>query len=173
MKKKFRFICLIFALILVFVFSSCSSASSIPERYVEAVMGYKNSLKDPTSMRIYGDVLVQSMVDPETEEVTGTFISIFCDAKNSYGGYGGKSEILIVMAPSEDPAYIDEDSSSYLDIRGFYEVYEEVKQYIETGNTANGQIDLNEANEILNSVTFEILSGEQMANAVGAEYFEV
>ena len=169
MKKKFRLICLIFALISVFVFSSCSSTSSIPERYVEAVMGYKNSLKDPTSMRIYGDVLVQSMVDPETEEVTGTFISIFCDAKNSYGGYGGKSEILIVMAPSEDPAYIDEDSS----IRGFYEVYEGVKQYVETGNTANEQIDLNEVNEILNSVTFEILSGEQMANAVGAEYFEV
>ena len=37
----------------------------------------------------------------------------------------------------------------------------------------NGQIDLNEVNEILNSATFEILSGEQMANAVGAEYFEV
>ncbi len=154
MKKKFRLICLIFALISVFLFSSCSSTSSIPERYVEAVLIYKNSLKDPSSMRIYGDIVVASIAEQD-----GQLISIICDAKNSYGGYSGKKEIEILLSTEFDPLFFDEDSEYFIGIRDTYEMVME-------------QTDEEIIEQMNNLMTFELYRGEDMAKAIGAEYFE-
>lgn len=142
-------------ILFVLVLSSCSSsASNIPERYIEAVLTYKSSLKDPSSLRIYGDMIVYTPTEAE-----GHIISIICDAKNSYGGYSGKEEVLILLTPEDDPAFIKETSEYYIDIRSSYEIISEItdEEILETMN---------------NIATFEMYSGEELAKEISAEYFD-
>ena len=63
--------------------TSCKG-EKIPQNYIDAITEYKSNLKDPASLRIYGNVLVANLKDSENY-----IISMVCDAKNSYGGYGG------------------------------------------------------------------------------------
>lgn len=158
---------------MLFILCACNntSAPEIPERYIEAISTVKNDLKDPTSMRVYGDVLVGSQLDSSTLESTGViFISIVYDGKNSFGSYGGKSEALIVLSPDDDPMYVNDDSSQFISVRDLYESYEGLAQMMEAGEIANERIE--EVQELLNSFSFEVLDGEAVAKAIDAEYFE-
>lgn len=151
MKKA---LCLISAIVIMFGLPSCNSTSDIPERYIEAITEFKNNLKDPASMRIYGNIIVATMASDETK-----IISLIYDAKNGYGAYGGKDTIDIFLIPEDDPTFIDSDSDYFVDLRDVYDTYE----YVSTSEEAKKELD-----EIL---TFEIIDGEDVAKLVGAEYF--
>lgn len=127
-------------------------SSQIPSQYVEAVMAYKNTLKDPTSMRIYGDVLVLSMTE---EDVSS--ISIVCDGKNSYGGYGGKTTVEIMLILDSAPFWLTEDSKDFKDIRHIYDVYNNLSE--------------EKKKEYDTQMKFEVISGAELAQKIGAEYY--
>ncbi len=159
-----RFSKIILAIFLIFL-AGCSidNDEDIFQRYVEATQILKNDLKDPTSMRIYGDILVVDIKDTK-----GIMLSIIYDSKNSYGAYPGKSQANILLSPDEDPSYVGEGSEHFVDLRYLYEKQEEFRNMVDTGKYEITE----EMKESLNSVTFEIISGEQMAKELGVEYYK-
>ena len=149
---------LILTIILMFALPSCNSTSDIPERYIEAITEYKNNLKDPTSMRIYGNIIVATFTSDETK-----VISVICDAQNSYGGYGGKDTVEIVLMPEDDPVFFNSDSDYFFDIRKLYDLREDTDETSGISEEAKEELDA--------ILTFEVISGEDVAKTVGAEYF--
>lgn len=121
----------------------------IPERYLEAIEGYKNSLKDPASMRIYGDILVIQMEDTDDSVA----ISVVCDAKNGFGGYTGKEDIVIYLVKDLDPVYANESSQYYIDFRDGYE-----------------KLSKTDPRE---GISFEIFDGEAVAELLNVSYYDV
>ena len=160
MKKKLISI-LLLSVLLIFLLCSCASTGTVdevpnvPERYVEGILEYKNSLKDPASMRVYGDVVVAHFVETDTY-----VISIVCDAKNSFGAYSGKKNIEIIMSTDLDPFFVDNESDYYLSIRETYENYDEI-----TDEDLLANLD--------SQIEFELYSGEDIAELIEAEYFSV
>lgn len=145
-----RGICILMGIVLLAGLSSCGN--KIEERYIEAIEVCKNGLKDPASLRIYGDVLVVTF-DNEAE-----LICMTCDAKNGYGAYGGRKEIEIMVAAGVDTAYWSSDSESFLDARSLYE---------ETLNLSKkAQEELSKKG----TITFKEISGKAVAKAINAEY---
>ena len=91
--------------------TSCKG-EKIPQNYIDAITEYKSNLKDPASLRIYGNVLVANLKDSENY-----IISMVCKAKNSYGGYGGKDTIEIMISSETDATFVDSESEYFLNIR--------------------------------------------------------
>lgn len=155
-KKYKRIFLLLLTFFLCFCLYSCSSmnntSTKIPVQYIEAVEAYKNALKDPTSMRIYGDVLVLSMVG---EDVSS--ISIVCDGKNSYGSYGGKETIEIMLVLNSEPFWLTEESKDFKDIRRIYNIYNNLSE--------------DKKKEYDAQIKFEVISGLELAQKIGAEYY--
>lgn len=136
----------------------------IPSRYLEVIQEYKSHLKDPSSMRIYGDVVACSFVEDGS-----TMISVIYDAKNGFGGYTGKSDVLISLMPDADPIFIQEDGSLsdyYMDIRALYDAFSDIEEL---------KKDLPE--EVLDGIEeapfdFAVYDGAAVAKAIGAEYYD-
>lgn len=170
-----RFLQNILSIFLIFSLGACSANTNevaaprdspeekISQRYVEAVEVLKNDLKDPTSMRIYGDILVVDI-----KETQSTMLSIVYDSKNSYGGYPGKSKANILLSPDVNPSYVEEDSEFFIDLRELYNSQEELLRNVESGKYQKTE----EIEELLESTTFETISGEQMAKELAIEYYK-
>ena len=137
--------------------TSCKG-EKIPQNYIDAITEYKSNLKDPASLRIYGNVLVANLKDSENY-----IISMICDAKNSYGGYGGKDTIEIMISSETDATFVDSESEYFLNIREVYEEWERLSEL--------GQISSEEQAELDDGIVFETFDGEAVAKEVGAEYF--
>lgn len=154
---------LFYLIILVFTLGlvACKeNAKPIPQHYIDAITEYKNNLKDPTSMRIYGNILVANFTEDGS-----CIISMVCDAKNSYGGYGGKDTVEVALFPELDTLFFDSESQYFFDIRSTYEEQERL--------TELGRVSSEKQAELDSSITFEMISGEEVAKAIGAEYFPV
>lgn len=65
-----------------------NSKPDIPEEILGGLEYYQDCLKDPKSLRIYGDVIVWTYDG-------SPIISLKCDAKNSYGAYSGAETVEI------------------------------------------------------------------------------
>lgn len=155
--KRLVIICIVFLLSLNI--SACEAKKpDVPERYVEVITEYKSNLKDPTSMRIYGDIIVAKFTSDGT-----IVLSMICDAKNSYGGYGGKDTVEIALMPENDPIFLDSDSEYYFDIRRIYDMQEKTDETYGISEEAREELD-----KIL---TFEVIKGEDVASIVDVEYF--
>ena len=145
-----KLVCILTMIILLMGLSSC--AGKVPSEYIDAINVYKNDLKDPASMRIYGDIIVENFANDSQ------VISMRCDAKNGYGAYNGKHTIEIMIAPGMDTVYWDSDSSNFLDIANIYETLESL--------SAEGKKAVLKDSEI----TFDVVSGKEVAKILGAEY---
>lgn len=163
-----KFVYAIFCFFTLISLTACNSDNStayddlkIPERYIEAVEGIKNDLKDPTSMRIYGDIVVANL-----EEKNATVISVVYDAKNAYGAFSGKTITNIYLTPDNDPAYVSEENAEYyIDIR---ELYNKQSKYTEEELS-----EMRENGTLSATVNYEIFSGEEMAKALdNVEYYK-
>lgn len=133
-----------------------NAGENIPQRYIEAIKLVKNDLKDPTSMRIYGDIVVLKI-----DESNLMVISVIYDAKNGYGAYTGKSTAEIVLSPEADPAYVTDDSDQFNDIRAMAESYENMidseKEQFEAAGGSKMEV--------------EVLSGETIASLLDVEFY--
>ena len=81
MKKKIKRIIIFFiAALFLFSFVGCGKTSSPNEEYACSIIkGYRNILKDPSSMTIYNDVYY-------LEKDADTYLFFDVSAKNSFGG---------------------------------------------------------------------------------------
>ena len=114
-------------------------------------------------MRIYGDVIVAKF-----NEENSSIISLIYDAKNGFGAYGGKTEVIIMLTPDSDPVYVAEDSPYFMDIRDTYEEIEELSQNIESGKVEKSET----TDRILNTISFEVLQGDKVADLLKIEHYD-
>ena len=150
------------------------SGPQIPSRYLEVIKEYKSHLKDPSSMRIYGDIIVANFNLDDGD--TSTLISVVCDAKNSYGAYSGKSDTLIMFSTDTDPVFIEEGGELdelYIDVRSLYDSFAEIDRLKEdTRKTLGEKADEVLGEETERPFTFEKFDGKAVAKALGAEYYD-
>ncbi len=139
----------------------------IDERDLEIISEYKNNLKDPTSMRLYGDVLKMSLA----EEGTVSFMFV-CDAKNSYGGYGGKEKILAITSDDSDVFFMNEDDDDFLDLGDFKEASDTMVKSYEDGEFDDDAEKKSEVESLIENTTFSEISGEEVCEALDIEYFD-
>lgn len=140
------------------------NAEEIPQRYIEAITVLKDDLKDPTSMRIYGDIVAVTFVDTNQ-----TAISVIYDAKNSYGAYSGKSTAEIFLSQTIDPFYVTNDSDYFIDIRSVADDMETMATRLENDNLSDSERENIEF--AISKTTIEILSGETVASMLDVEYY--
>lgn len=110
-KRKKTLIVLTFSFFLVFIVvvtvimittgGSNYQSSKIPEKCLNGIRYLRNSMKDPSSFVIYGDVIVfgdlnEDFVFEEGKEHGSIQIGIKYNANNSYGALGGKDEGVIL-----------------------------------------------------------------------------
>lgn len=93
---------------------------SLPFSPAEACKALKDNMKDPSSFRIYGDVILVHFKDPDSKsELYITCVE--CDGKNSYGAYAGKSAYEIICAPDGTVAQIsDEEDDGFWGLASKY-----------------------------------------------------
>lgn len=127
--------------------------SEMNKQYIEIAQWYKDNLREPESLKIYGDIVVMEY-DGGANAEGSTVLSLKCDAKNGYGAYSGSDIVEIWLFPTGDMAAIDSDDSYFLDIR------KSLKD--------QGKLDLSK-NTSLNFIT---ISGEAMAKILNVEYVE-
>ena len=118
---------------------------------IKAIKCLQDELKDPPSMRIYDDILVQSF-DNSSIEYT---IYITYDAKNSYGGYSGKERAEINMYNGH--ANINYEDDSWHDF---------------TYDTIDTFDNLDYGSTIIEYYTYYRIDGEIIANELELEYID-
>lgn len=166
-----KIICILMALALIMGFSACqnntlnsqensSQESSIPDEYIEFIKEFKDNLKDPSSMMLYGDVIV---FHPEDYETISKTISFEYNAKNGFGGYVGKDFVEIIISSEDKPLFITSDSLEDFGLSIDKNSYTTTKKnyygYLEESNT-----------EMLEH--YEVYDGEEVAKILGVEYYE-
>ena len=146
MKKLFS---AILALTLTLALTSCGkSATEIPEEILGGLEYYQDCLKDPKSLRIYGDVIVWTLDgDP--------CISVECDAKNSYGAYNGAETVEIFC---RDGDYFHVSGN---EIIGFADLWYKAQ---------NGTANQRQTEEVEKS--YAAYSGSDVAELLGCEYMD-
>ena len=145
MKKLFS---AILALTLTLAMTACSSTPEIPEDILGGLEYYQDCLKDPKSLRIYGDVIVWT-VDGNPS------ISLKCDAKNSYGAYNGAETVEIF---DMDGSYFHISGE---DVIGFADLWYKAQK-----GTANKR----QTEEVEKYYT--CYSGADVAELLGCEYMD-
>lgn len=176
---------------------SNSNRSEMPDEYLNGIRYLRNSMKDPTSFVIYGDVFV---LDRENEDMTSAGfgsinIGIKYNANNSYGALGGIDEGIIYSTTSGGWEYYSVFSdnvndrflagiqgknyieNSYISIR---EDLEETKAQIKEIKSGKSSLSKEEQEEVMES--YESLKeekeeyirydGKKVAKAIGCEYYE-
>lgn len=81
---------------------------------ISVVKTYSEKLKDPKSMRLYGDILWAPYTSTGNEDPF-CICSFKYDAKNSWGGYSGAKTIEIYIT-DDDIAYYDKEDSIFLNL---------------------------------------------------------
>ena len=160
-----KIICILMALVLVMGFSACSNTKSdIPIEYIEAIKGFKGNLKDPSSMMIYGDIIVN--------KENATSIAFEYNAKNGYGAYGGKEVVEIFLSEYSDPIYMDQEDFEEKGTTNSIEIYNLIQRVKELSAQTDYRAD--DAQEILSHYdnVFEVYDGEEVAKILGVEYYE-
>lgn len=104
--KKFIAFCL--ATIMVFCLCACSNVSAMTDTERASFQCFINSVKDPTSIILYGDILV-------IENTQGTTLQFHYNAKNGFGAYVGNT-IGQIHNVSGDILCCNEDSRYFVDI---------------------------------------------------------
>lgn len=82
-----------------------------PFQVCKQLMSY---MKDPSSFRIYGDVIFADMSNTADTWETAYVTVIDCDAKNGFGAYDGKS-IYEAVALDGVVYFVTEDDEEYID----------------------------------------------------------
>lgn len=131
---------------------SCSSKPQVPQECIDAVKLVQDDLKDPASLRIYGDILVVKFA----KESSGTLYSLEYDAKNSYGAYSGKTVAEINMTPEGNLCLTGDH---IMDWRSVEEIFAAL--------TSDEKIE-----EVSNMATFSWISGKDVAQVLGCDYYE-
>lgn len=154
---------------LMLMFSGCyNNNSTISAQYINAVQAFKTTLKDPASLRIYGDAVVMTAMDGELK-----ILSLEYDAKNSYGGYTGRSFVNIHIGDGDDELlFIDEDDKHYIDVRDIIQTTQNVSEMLDDPSLDTEKRDQLQKQLDLLETESEIISGKALANKVGAEYYD-
>lgn len=82
-----------------------------PFQACKELMGH---MKDPSSFRIYGNVVLVDMTGTSSDGGRAYFTVIDCDAKNGWGAYNGKS-FYEAMFFSDKIYFVSEDDEKYID----------------------------------------------------------
>ena len=112
----------------------------------------KDTMKDPTSFRIYGDVLFVVFNAPDKSTSTTYVTCLTGDAKNSYGAYAGKTKFEVMHLGGES-FWFSEDSSSFLGL----------------SDTINAK-NLTDEQWADQGFTWYVFSGERIAELINCEY---
>lgn len=124
------------------------SLASVTTIDKEMLNYFMDSLYDPDSLKVYGNVLCVS-TGPDSE-----VIEIKCNSKNRTGGYVGVSKIEICYdIPNNDIFFLKEDSEHYLDLSFLYGMSQE---------------DMD--NRFDSTFSARVLNGEAIARLLNVEY---
>jgi len=152
-----KILAIIISLLMLTACSNNSESLNLTEheqQAVEAVSYYKSILKDPCSLRIFGDIHLL-----KSNSNGNSFMLVFADAKNSYGGYGGKEPIEITCIYADEiikeNTFIARDSK----MEGYNNIADNISEYTKY---ADGKMPL----------TYYKVDGEKVAKAIGAEFIE-
>lgn len=151
---------LFIAIILIVSLSACGTKSPEPlpeepeapqidQSYVDAVKYFQGTLKDPASLRIYGDIC-----GVISNQIPGYSLSICYSAKNAFGGYVGRKQADIIAGTDGSFLVRYENDDDYINILMIYET-------ALAGNLPDGWT----------AETF-IVSGADMAQIIGCEYYD-
>lgn len=115
----------------------------------------KKSMKDPSSFRIYGEVLFVEFSEEITQKSFLT--ALLGDAKNGFGAYNGKNQYeVFALADTGEMLFMSEDSEHFMDLyNDYFNASEEQLEIFTSGG-----------------LKFIVFDGQTIADAIGCEYFE-
>lgn len=142
-----KIITILLVIMMMVALVGCGDDPKIEQKYVDAVKYLQNTMKDPPSFRIYGDIYGVS-----SDSINGYALSVRYSAKNSYGGYTGAKDADIIAGNDGSFIAYFENDSDYINIRMIYE-------NTLAGRTPNGW-----------TVETFIIPGQDMAKVIGCEY---
>lgn len=151
MRKIISIVLLMFT---IFALVACGAPPPTKQEIdcIESVKIIQDDLKDPTSMRIYGDIA-------ELKSTLNTTVQkIYCityDAKNGYGAYNGRTKAELYVSKDEPYVfYVTDDSGLFI---GYEKLIVEAKSDTMADTTA---------------FELTIISGEKVAEILGVEFIE-
>lgn len=117
----------------------------------------KDSMKDPSSFRLYDDVVWSDFTKVDPPDASHV-ICLRGDAKNSWGAYAGAHRYEVLYSDTDGiVGYLYDENNEYM---GFYEK-------IYTGTTPEL-----EAERAENGIVYFAIPGEAAAFAIGCEYVD-
>lgn len=154
----------VFLIFIALIFSGCS-VSNISDREFEGIRALQGALKDPSTMRIYGDILGAEM---EVDGEKCVVLSIEYDGKNEMGAYNGSSYAEVFLYEDEKPSICVDGDDGYMDLRNFYEIFSTVKEKQDEGLFSGSE----RVEDFLDHTQFYWISGKDVSKALDVEYME-
>lgn len=114
----------------------------------------KKYFKDPTSIRIFDDILLTVLPGEKVNYI----ISVYCDGKNSLGYYPGSDDVEIYYSSSRDIDIASKDSNFFANTRSLY--------------NSIGNLTEENQKELETDIIFRLYSGEAVASIIGCEYIK-
>lgn len=127
---------------------------NLPCSPVKCAEYLKKHMKDPSSFRIYGDVI---FITFSAEAGEYYLTAVVCDAKNGYGAYNGKSSYEIMATPEDENIVAWSEDDSY-----FLDMYDRICSATE--DQAQLYAD--------HGITYAIFDGKRIAEYIDCEYFD-
>lgn len=177
----------------VFIGLGIKNDNKMPEEYMDGIRYLKNSLKDPASMVIYGDIYVVDSTEKDSQDKT-ILIGIRYNAHNAYGAMGGMDTGTIINMDSKWDYYSVNSDSGIIGLMGgmdgtthaemLYEsltmnleIRESQLKEIKAGKSKLSKEAQEEAKESYDSLMkekekYHIYDGKKVAKALGCEYYE-
>lgn len=126
------------------------------------VKSLQDDLTEPSSMTIYGDIIVLKDADIITLSLD------FSDTKD----YTDKTRAEVSTLEDGTSAYFT-NQSDLIHVKEFYELYEAIQTASEeSSNNAEAMDAIDNWMANLNGIEFEIVSGKEMASILKCEYVE-
>lgn len=151
MRKIISIVLLMFT---IFALAACGAPPPTKQEIdcIESVKIIQDDLKDPTSMRIYGNI---SELKPLVDISAKTIYCITYDAKNGYGAYNGRTQSELYVCDTEPYIfYVTDDSEWFFGLEDLI---------------VNGENDMLNGT---NTYDLTIISGEKIAEILGVEFIE-
>lgn len=204
-KRKKTLIVLTFSFFLVFIVvatvimitmgGSNYQSSKMPEEYMDGIRYLKNSLKDPKSMVICGDIYVTEMGKLDDSMGISIMVGIKYNANNAFGALNGVESGTLYLHEDNRWEYYSIDNDYYLglaigleegktapesDYNAVHKNLEGCKRQLEQIKSGKADADeedktnLEEAYEKLlkEKEYYHVYNGKKVAKALGCEYYE-